>query len=162
MKSNLFSNPEIIGFYFQKIIHEKPSYTKDKSLEDIKIDKMKLNGYTVNDDFLVSLFDESYENSNMIKGMKITSKGFSHYTKVLSKKAISNLVLSVDEKIKKAFEDISNADFSINPKVIGGENIGCQFCPYQDLCFKSGKNLDYREKQTDLTYLEVEGGEEDA
>ena len=119
-----------------------------------KEDKLKLMGYSIDDDYLVSMFDSTYENSKMIKSMKITSKGFSHYTKVLSEEAIDNLVKIVDLKIKEAFKEISKGNFSIDPKVIANENIGCRFCSYQDLCFKTGKDLVYLEEKNDLTYLE--------
>ena len=127
LKSNLFHNPKIIGFY----------------LEKSNLDNLKLQGYTINDEYLVSMFDSSYENSNMIKGMKLTKNGFSYYSKVLEKEEINNIVDMVDSKIKNAFIKILVGDFSINPKVIQGENIGCQFCKYQDLCFKTGKDLVY-------------------
>jgi len=159
-KSNLFLNPKIIGFYLQQIVHEKGSFDPKKDMESIKKDKLKLNGYSINDDYLVNMFDESYLNSELIKGMKITSKGFSHYTKVLDSDSIDNLVNMVDLKIKEAFKEIENANFTINPKVIDGKNIGCNFCKYKDLCFKTGSDLVYLEKKRDLSYLS--GGEQDA
>ena len=150
----MFLNPKIIGFYFQQILHEKTNYDIKKDNESLKEDKLKLMGYSIDDDYLVSMFDSTYENSKMIKSMKITSKGFSHYTKVLSEEAIDNLVKIVDLKIKEAFREISKGNFSIDPKVIANENIGCRFCSYQDLCFKTGKDLVYLEEKNDLTYLE--------
>lgn len=151
-KSNIFLNPKIIGFYLQQILHEKKLEDK-KNIDELYKNNLKLNGYSINDSYLVNMFDESYENSEMIKGMKITSKGFSHYTKVLTESEIDNLVNIVDLKIKEAFKEISNFNFSINPKVIDGENIGCSFCKYKDLCFKTGNDLVYLEKYNDLSYL---------
>ncbi|MBQ8891354.1 MAG: PD-(D/E)XK nuclease family protein [Bacilli bacterium] len=141
LNSNLFKNPKIIGFYLEQIIHEKSGYTKD--LEKSTIDNLKLQGYTINDEYLVSMFDSSYENSEMIKSMKTTKSGFSYYSKVLSESEILEIANLVEEKIKNAFNEILQGNFSINPKVINGENIGCKFCKYQDLCFKTGKDLVY-------------------
>lgn len=152
-KSNLFLNPNIIGFYFQKILHEKNSFDLKKNKEEILKDNLKLNGYSISDEYLVNMFDESYQNSELIKGMKMTSKGFSHYTKVITEEEIDELVNVVDLKIKNAFKEIREADFKINPKVIGGENIGCLFCKYKDLCFKTGSDYVYLEKKNDLSYL---------
>ncbi|MBQ8472261.1 MAG: PD-(D/E)XK nuclease family protein [Bacilli bacterium] len=152
-KSNLFLNPNIIGFYFQKILHEKNSFDLKKNKEEILKDNLKLNGYSISDEYLVNMFDESYQNSELIKGMKMTSKGFSHYTKVITEEEIDELVNVVDLKIKNAFKEIREADFKINPKVIGGENIGCLFCKYKDLCFKTGSDYVYLEKKHDLSYL---------
>ncbi len=154
LKSNIFLNPKIIGFYFEQIIHEKSGYDPKKDLKMKLIDNLKLQGYSIDSPSLVSIFDSSYENSSMIKGMKMTSKGFSHYTKVIGEEGINSLVKVVDSKIKEAFKKIKESDFAINPKVIGGENIGCSYCKYQDLCFKTGKDLVYLKEESDLSYLE--------
>ena len=132
-KSNLFLNPKIIGFYFEQIIHEPLSYTPKKTYKELKKDSLKLEGYSIDDSYLVNMFDSSYENSEMIRGMKVSSKGFYYYTKVLTEDAIDKLVSIVDDKIKEAFEEIKEANFIINPKVIEKDNIGCKYCKYQDL-----------------------------
>ena len=143
IKSNLFKNPKIIGFYLEKILHD-----------DINIDNLKLYGYTINDPYLVSMFDESFQNSDMIKGMKITSKGFGYYSKVLSDYAINKMIKIVEIKINEAFNLIKNGNFDINPKVINGDNLGCKYCKYNDLCFKTGKDYIYLKSEDNLTFLE--------
>ena len=142
-KSNIFHNPKIIGFYLEQILFEKNSYDSKKDENEQRKDKLKLNGFSIDDQYLVSMFDETYENSELIKGMKTTSKGFSVYTKVMSENDINNMTNLVDDKIKEAFNKIKDNDFTINPKVINGENVGCSFCKYKDLCFKTGSDLVY-------------------
>ena len=61
-KSNLFLNPKIVGFYFQKIISEVDSYNLKKDLEKRKHDKLELDGYSIEDEELVKMFDKRYEN----------------------------------------------------------------------------------------------------
>ena len=61
--------------------------------------KEKAKGYTINDVYLVSMFDSSYENCKMIKSMKTTKNGFSYYSKVLS----SDDIESIDSMIQKSF-----------------------------------------------------------
>ena len=141
--SNLFKNPQIIGFYLEKIIFENNLYDPDKDDKSIWLDNLKLLGYSIDSEYLVSMFDPTYENSEIIKGMKKTSKGFSHYTKILTDSEINDILTLVDNKIKEAFKLIDNGDFSINPKVIKGENRGCEFCKYKDLCFVTGEDLVY-------------------
>lgn len=148
-KSNLFINPKIIGFYLEQILHENNTYDSKRSVQEQKRDNLKLIGYSINDPYLVSMFDGTYENSEMIRGMKTTSKGFSHWTKVFNEDEIDKLINIVDEKIKEAFSNIKEGNFNINPKVINGENLGCSFCKYQDLCFKTGNDLVYLEKDND-------------
>ncbi|MBR3661283.1 MAG: PD-(D/E)XK nuclease family protein [Bacilli bacterium] len=154
LNSNLLKNPKIIGFYLEQILHEKGNFTDD--LDKQILDNLKLQGYSIDDPYLVSMFDSSYENSDMIKSMKTTKNGFYHYSKVLSEDAILKLSDIVKEKIKEAFNSILKGDFSINPKVINGENIGCSYCKYQDICFKKGADLVYLNGENDLTYLENE------
>ena len=151
LKSNMFDNPKIIGFYLEKILHDKSS---SKDLDKQNIDNLKLMGYTIDDQYLVSILDSSYENSDMIKGMKITSKGFAHYSKVLSENSINKLANIVEDKVKDAFNNILNGEFKINPKIINGKNLGCEFCKYNDLCFKTGKDFVYLKEEEDLSFLE--------
>jgi len=141
--SNLFKNPKIIGFYLEKIILEGSLYNQNKDSQKTLLESLKLQGYSINSEYLVSMFDPTYENSEMIKGMKMTSNGFSRYTKILTDSEINNMLNLVDAKIKEAFKLIDSGDFSINPKVIKGENRGCEFCKYKDLCFVTGENLVY-------------------
>ncbi len=155
-KGNLFLNPEIIGFYFQQIAKELPTYDSKKTLDDVRKDRLRLQGYSINDQYLVNMFDGTYENSELIRGMKISSKGFYPYTKVLSSEEIDNLVDLVDKKIRDAFEEIREGEFTIDPKIIGGKEIGCSFCKYQDLCFKSGNDFVYLDKNKNFDYLDNE------
>ena len=145
--SNIFNNPKIIGFYFEQILFEKGSKDLKKEELEEKKDKLKLNGYTLDDPYLISMFDPTYENSEMIKGMRTSSKGFYNYTKVLSEDSIDKMIKVVDSKIKEGFDNIKNNKFDINPKVINGENIGCRYCKYKDLCFKTGGDLVYLKEE---------------
>ena len=141
LNSNTFNNPQIIGFYLEQILHEKSSFTDNPDKQNI--DNLKLRGFSSNDPYLLSMFDDSYENSDMIHGMKVSKNGFYHYSKVLSNDDILKISSVVEDKVKEAFNLILKGDFTINPKVINGEIIGCSFCKYQDLCFMTGKDLVY-------------------
>ena len=142
--SNLFTNPKILGFYFQQILFEKG---REDNFND-RLDKLKLNGYTIDDPYLISMFDPTYDNSEMIKGMKTKKDGFYSYTKVLSQEAIDNMINIVDYQIKEGFKNIENNKFAINPKVINGDNLGCRYCKYQDICFKTGDDLVYLKEES--------------
>ena len=134
-KSNKFKNILFTGFYLQKVLNNQINITKGKSYLDIKKDNLKLIGYSNSDEYILSKFDRSYENSEMIKSMKLTSKGFYQYAKVMSNEEINNLIEKVSEKINYAADNILEARFDINPKIIDNDNIGCKYCKYQDICF---------------------------
>jgi len=129
-----------------------------KSYESLKKDALKLQGYSLGDETILSEFDESFRDSEVIKGMKLGKNGFYHYTKVLSESEMERIFNIVEDKIKEAFDNIKDANFIINPKNVKGKNIGCEYCRFKDICFMSDK---------DNVYLEVEewnslGGDDNA
>ncbi|MGN0973724.1 MAG: PD-(D/E)XK nuclease family protein [Bacilli bacterium] len=133
--SNKFKNILFTGFYLQKILNKEINITPGKTYLDLKKESLKLIGYSNQDTSILSKLDRSYEDSEMIKSMKITSKGFYHYAKIMSNDEINNLIEKTLNKISLASEKILEADFNINPKIIDGDNIGCKYCKYQDICF---------------------------
>ena len=145
--SNL-QNIKIAGFYLQNIIN--------KELDE---STLKLNGYSTNNKEILKQFDNSYEASNVIKSMRTKSDGeFYSYAKTLNDKEMNNLIKLVEEKINEAYTNILNSNFDINPKQIGFDNIGCEFCKFKDICFKTEKDL-IRLKEMD--YKEFLGEEND-
>ena len=51
---------------------------------------------------------------------------------------------------------VSNANFMINPKRIGNDNVGCQYCHYRDICFMSEKDIVDLKEYKNLEFLEEE------
>jgi len=148
-----FQNVEFIGFYLQKILNNEISVKNDEDYESLKRQALKLNGYSINDESLLELFDSTYKDSEVIKSMKMSSKGFYSYAKVLSKSEIDKLTDIVDKNINNAIDGITNASFDINPKRIGNTNLGCEFCSYKDLCYMNEKNIVNLEEHTNLDFL---------
>lgn len=139
--SNNFNNPIIVGFYLQKILNYSINKDYKTNYLDLKKDSLKLQGYSIDDKDLLEEFDDSYNNSSVIKSLSITNSGsFSHYSKTISKDNINKLIDIVDDNINKATTDIINAKFDINPKVINGENKGCKYCMFYDICYVNPKN----------------------
>lgn len=151
--SKVFDNPIFTGIYYQNILFNYPSFDK-KSLEEIKKDRIKLQGYSTDDVSILSRFDPTYENSEVIKSMKTTEKGFYHYTKILNDKEVYNMISYTKKEIEKATDEILEADFSINPKIYDGKNISCEFCEFKDICYKSQKDTIYLDKVADLSFLD--------
>ena len=137
---NKYPNIRIVGFYLQKILNGVISCDNKKDYNSLKEDKLKLHGYTNNDENLISLFDSNYYDSNVIKGMKTSSKGISS-KKVLSDDDIIKLYNITEDKINLAIDNILDCDFSINPKRVGSDNLGCMFCKYKDVCFMNESDV---------------------
>ena len=136
-----FKNIKIAGFYLQKILNNEINKDNNHSYLELKENNLKLQGYTNDDLNVLEKFDKTYENSQVIKSLKTTSNGFSHYSKMINDEEIDKLIEIVDEKINFARDNILNGSFDINPKRLDGENIGCLYCPFIDICYRQEKDI---------------------
>lgn len=144
---------EIVGFYIQKIIHSEITYDSKITYEEQKRKNLMLQGYSTNSESLLAEFDLTYRNSDVIKSMKTSSKGFYQYSKVLSKEEMNRIYKVVEKNILLAIRNIKNGSFEINPKRIGFDNIGCEFCKYKDICFKKEKDIINLKEYKTLDFL---------
>ena len=144
-----FKNMKIVGFYLQKLFNTSLNNTKDYYEE--KENNLKLEGYSIDREDILSKFDTTYNDSKLIKSMKTTSNGFSSYSKVLTSDEIDNIINNTDKLIDAATDGILEGDFEINPKIIDGENVSCSFCEYRDICYLRENNKVYinRESEND-------------
>ncbi len=160
-RSNRFSNAVISGFYISPILVADELVKDDKTSYDRTKEKMKLIGYSNKDENILEQFDITYRASEVIKSMKTTSKGFGPHTKVLSSEEIDALVNLVEKMVKEAITDILNGEFSIHPKRLNDKDMSCDFCPYQDICFKTYDDYLHLEEQDYKEFLGGEVWEED-
>ena len=136
-----FKNIKIAGFYLQKILNNEINKDNNHTYLELKENNLKLQGYTNDNLDILEKFDKTYENSQVIKSLKTTSNGFSHYSKMINDEEIGKLIEIVDEKINFARDNILNGSFDINPKRLDGENIGCLYCPFIDICYRQEKDI---------------------
>ena len=135
---------EFAGFYLQKLINKD-----DKSL--------KLEGFSNSNINILSMFDKNYENSNLVKGLKVKQDGsFYKSSKILKSDKIAKIIDITNQSINNSIKNIEDVNFSINPKKSNNFN-SCTYCPFNDLCFKT--NNDYIEIKEDLSFLEGEENE---
>lgn len=159
-KGKMFSNPKFVGFYLEKILHSELKRDKSRSYESVKLDNLKLVGYSTNNKARLERFDSTYENSEFIKSMKVKSDGeFYHYTKILSDEVLDMLVDYIDKVIEENITSILSCDFSINPKQIGMDLVGCKYCKYKDICYVKNDDVVKLKEYSDMSFL---GGGVDA
>lgn len=149
-------NLNIVGFYLQKILPSLITSDSTKTLTTQKRNLLKLQGYSISDEELLSKFDKTYVDSELIKGMKVGNNGFYHYSKTLTKKNMDKIIEIIDKKIDEAIKNIKDNNFEINPKKIGNENVGCAFCKFKDICYMSEKDIVRLKEIDNLDFL---GGE---
>lgn len=151
-----FKDAKIAGFYLQKILNTTIIKDYKHTFEFLKEDKLKLQGYSNSNESILETFDSSYNESKVIKGMRTTTKGIAS-KKVLNDEAIDQLEALTEEKINEAINGILNADFNINPKRVGLNNLGCEYCTYKDICFMTEKNIETKKEYKNMEFL---GGED--
>ena len=136
--SKEYSNLEIIGFYYQQLFNK--DFNEKKSLEANKSYNLKLQGYTLNDEEKVKKFDSSCENSQIVRGLKLSKelKG-----SLISEEEIASLIELVRNKIIAASDNIFDNNFIINPKHLKKENVSCKYCEYKDICYVKNENIVY-------------------
>ena len=146
-------NAEVIGFYLQKILSTEIVKQKDKTYKKQKKDNLKLQGYSINNEELLSKFDSTYKSSEVIKSMKVSDNGFYAYSKTISKEEIYKLIKITENNINKAFEEILDCNFDINPKRIGKNLVGCEFCKYKDICYMKEEDIVNLDEYKNLEFL---------
>ena len=140
--SRKLKNVKIAGFYLQKILNNEITVDNSSSYEQLKKKNLLLQGYSNENIDILSVFDKSYMDSNIIKGMKLKKDySFYSYTKVLSDEKINHICDIVEAQIKNSAQKISEAEFPIAPRKIGKENKGCALCKFKDLCYTTADDI---------------------
>lgn len=85
--------------------------------------------------------------------MRTTSKGLAS-KKVLDDIKIDKLSNLTEDKINEAIESILNSEFDINPKRVGINNIGCNYCSYKDICFMKEEDIVNLKEYKNMEFLE--------
>lgn len=152
-----FPNAKIAGFYLQKILNNEISKDYKHTYLELKEANLKLQGYSNNDEAILEKLDSTYQESTMIKGMRLTSTGFGT-KKVLDDEKIEKLISITNTKIDEAISNISDANFDINPKRIGTTNKGCEYCNFRDICFSTEKNIIDLKEYKNMEFL---GGDDE-
>ncbi len=154
-----FKNVKVAGFYLQKIVNNESSNNDNKDYKEIKRKNLLLQGYSNADTSILYYMDNSYEDSKLIKSMKVKKDGdFSSYAKVLTEKEMDIIERIVVQKIEEGSKKICDADFAIAPKCIDNKNISCTFCKFGDVCYRKNEDIVNLKK---LSQEEVLGGDYD-
>ena len=129
-KSKDYADIFLVGCYLQRILSD-----------DINKEELKLDGYTFNDFNTIKLIDNAYFDKSFISGIKVKKDGsLSNSSKLFDSEYYSKILNTVELKIKEAIENITNAKFEINPKIVNGKNVSCNFCKYNDICYHEYKD----------------------
>ena len=136
-KGKLFTNPTFVGFFYQMLLQNSKDEEEAKK-------NLRLVGYASSDLDRLYYLDEDYERDSFVKGLGLTKDGnLKTRSKVLSDEELESVLKTIDEVIEKTINNIDQSNFEIAPKIIKDKNISCEFCPYQDICFKDPTDYIY-------------------
>ena len=154
--SGIFKNPKFIGFYLQHILDKDIKRDIKKNYLEERFSNLKLDGFSNKDIHSLVMLDKSYQNSTLIKGLKVKGDGeFFSTAKVLNDEEINKIIKLTENKIEEAIDKILNGEFVINPKKIGyDKDMGCLYCKFKDICFKKEDNYEILKEIKDLSFLE--------
>ncbi len=127
-----YKNVEFAGTYRYKV--------SPKIVDKEKFKNPKRVGYTKKDLGLLKEIDiDNYDNLS-------TSKGeFTNRSKVLTEEEFLNKKEIVKNNINNFINDIeNNKEFKIKDMFIKNESISCKYCDYNNICFKSKKDIIYK------------------
>ena len=156
--NNIIDNITPVGFYYQKVLNNTPYKQPHKSLLEIKAEQLKWLGYSIDKEEILQEIDSSYQNSQLIKGLKLTTKGFYAYSKILSSSQIDKVLELTKAKIYNCTDNIIDGKFMINPKKINNVNISCTYCPFGDVCHHNIDDIVELTEHNTLDFLNS-GGE---
>ena len=153
--SNILKNIRFAGFYLQHILNTDIKKGKGSVLEQ-KYNNLKLIGYSTNNLERLSMFDGTVDNSEMIKGIKINKNGeLPKGARTLSDLEIDEIICKTEKKIIEAMTNILNGNFTINPKILNGKNVACEFCEFKDVCYLEEKNKEYLVNESEENFEEL-------
>ena len=147
-------NAKVMGLYLQKIINKKITKDPNKDYKEMLENNLKLEGYSLNQENILEEFDITYKDSNMIKSLKTSPKGFYSYSKILNEKELDLLEQIVSKKIEEAEKNILSGNLNINPKRIGDNLKGCEYCKYRELCYLKEEDIVNLKEYKDLSFLD--------
>lgn len=139
------------GFYIQHIINYDNKYKQDKTLNQTKVESMKLDGISsdIPDRLIASdLSLATNRKSDNIKGISLNKDdSLRKSPKLYSDEQFKELIDIVEDSIKVAGNTILKGDFSINPKQIDKQNKSCEYCKYAGICYKRATDLVFLSKE---------------
>lgn len=143
---NINKEYNIVGMYLQKILQGliKKDDIKNKSIDDVRLNRLKLDGITLDDTGKISKFDSSYDKSNIIQSLSIsnTTGEWSYKNRVITYEDTDKLYNTIKKLIEDCINNVSNSNFEIKPINIIGKVDGCSYCKFKDICYlrESDKN----------------------
>jgi len=142
-KSKEYADIFLVGCYLQVLDF------KIKSINE-KGKEMLLEGYSFNNEEVISKIDHGYNENSYIKGIKPNKNGLGTYSKTFDNDLFDKIIVKMEKNIENMISGVESCDFNINPKILKDNSTTCKFCKYKDICFHTFNDyIDLREGDED-------------
>lgn len=137
------------GIYLQHLLSQKKVFSLGNS--EPKEQSLRLDGITFGPLENIKDMDDTYEKSNVIKGLAYDKDecDLKYGARVKTVEEKEELKLLVKDRIEECINNVSNGKFEIKPVKIEKLVDGCNFCPYKDICFKVPSDYEIKEIKGD-------------
>ena len=143
-KDKDLKDKEVIGLYIQNLLGLYNKYDPKKDFIKEKKNALKLNGITFTD-YDIQYFDDTYDNSEIIKSLKTKDGEFKLSKSVIDINERQIILDKATELIEGVIDKVANGEFKINPLKIDGKADGCNYCKYKDICYRKYKDFNIKE-----------------
>ena len=92
--------------------------------------------------------------SRLLSLMLLYKNGFEVGKYISFEEQINKIIDITEQKILEVKDNIQAGHFQINPKKIGKNNLGCEYCQYKDICFMRPEDIINLEEHTNLDFLD--------
>lgn len=145
----------VAGIYLQHILTGNNRKDPKKTQEELRENELKLDGLTLNDTNIIDKFDMSYENSKMIKSLKVDKACNLPAKRTYTYEEKEDIKNIMKELIKTCVDNVYDANFEIKPILINGnKEDGCKYCSMRDVCYK-------KDNQYNRIQISKEGDEDE-
>lgn len=154
---NINKDFNIIGLYLQHILEGLVYKDGNKTYEQIKSDRLKLHGLTLDDIDKINENISIEPKKDLIRGYQINKEGkYTYPQNIITYEEQNELFNTIKKLLEDCINNSSDGKFDISPIKGKGVN-GCEYCSYKDICYVRANNYNYIKNSTG----EIEEGEQD-
>ena len=144
----------VAGIYLQKVLNNAPKKEVNKSLLELQKNSLKLDGLTTSNISTIEKFDDTLEQSENIKAIRIENSGnIGSKKRILYDDQKEELKDIMKTKLEEVINNVYDSKFDISPVYLKGNEDACMYCSFKDVCFK-------KDKQYNDLALKMNEGEE--
>lgn len=137
-----YIDKKIIALAIQPLLSKNADSAPKSEIDQYRAG-LKMSGTFIDDQQILYTIDKNiFEKSIYLGGVTITSTGaIRSDSKIYNSQWFDDIGDLAKKLIIEAGDAILDNDFKIDPKITGGKNVSCQYCPFKDICYYDHRHL---------------------